>query len=300
MGKWRLVAVLAGIAAVAAPVGASPAEREGGDLDAVRRRGVLRHLGVPYARFISGRDDGFDVELLRTFASRIGVRYEFVETEWTAALGDLTGRRVSAKEADPARARPVPIRGDVLATGLTVLPWRRRSVDFSQPIFPTQVWIVALPESPVKPITPQGDVRKDIAEVRRKLAGHRVLGVPNTCLDPGLYDLDGARARPVRLDTSRLDEVAPALLRGEGDLALLDVADAVLAFEKWPGRIKVIGPVSPVQDMAAAFRKDSPRLRAAFDQFLAEAIQDGTYDQLVKRYFPTAPERFPAFFARRP
>jgi ABC-type amino acid transport substrate-binding protein len=102
----------------------------------------------------------------------------------------------------------------------------------------------------------------------------------------------------VRLATSRLDEVAPALLRGEGDLALLDVADAVLAFETWPGHFKVIGPVSPVQDMAAAFRKDSPRLRAAFDRFLAGAVTDGTYARLVKTYFPTAPELFPPFFAR--
>ena len=275
-----------------------PAERGGGDLDEIRARGVLRHLGVPYARFVSGSEGGFDVDLMKAFAVHLGVRYEFVETEWTAALGDLTGRRVSGKVSDPARAAATPIRGDVLATGLTVLPWRKKSVDFSAPIFPTQVWIVALPASPVRPIVPQGGVEKDISEVRRRLAGRRVIGVPNTCLDPALYDLDRAGAVPVRLDTSRLDEVAPALLAGEGDLALLDVADAVLAFEKWPGRFKVIGPASPIQDMAAAFRKDSPQLRAAFDRFLVDGIRNGTYDRLVATYFPRAPALFPVFFAR--
>jgi ABC-type amino acid transport substrate-binding protein len=283
---------------VAAPGRARSVEPGGGDLDAVKQRGVLRHLGVPYARFVSGRGDGLDVDLLRAFAAHLGVRYEFVETQWTSALGDLTGRRVSARGSDPARAKATPIRGDVLATGLTVLPWRTRSVDFSLPVFPTQVWIVALKESSVMPVVPQGDVQKDIVEVRRLLSGRRLIGVPDTCLDPGLYGVEAAGARPVRLATSRLDEVAPALLRGEGDLALLDVADAVLAFEMWPGRFKVIGPVSPVQDMAAAFRKDSPRLRAAFDGFLAGAIRDGTYARLVKTYFPTAPDLFPPFFAR--
>jgi ABC-type amino acid transport substrate-binding protein len=298
MGRVGVFAAVACSLVVAAPGRVRSADPGGGDLDAVRQRGVLRHLGVPYARFVSGRGDGFDVDLLRAFATHLGVRYEFVETEWTSALGDLTGRRVSARDSEPARAKGTPIRGDVLATGLTVLPWRTRSVDFSAPVFPTQVWIVALKESPVKPVTPQGDVQKDIVEVRRVLTGQRLIGVPDTCLDPGLYGVEAAGARTVRLATSRLDEVAPALLRGEGDLALLDVADAVLAFEMWPGRFKVIGPVSPVQDMAAAFRKDSPRLRAAFDGFLAGAVRDGTYERLVKTYFPTAPDLFPPFFAR--
>ena len=35
--------------------------------------------------------------------------------------------------------------------------------------------------------------------MKRRLAGKRVLGVPNTCLDPALYAVDGAGGRPVRL-----------------------------------------------------------------------------------------------------
>jgi ABC-type amino acid transport substrate-binding protein len=292
-----LVAVLCLAAgAVAWPVRVSAADPDGGDLEAVLSRGVLRHLGVPYARFVSGGGEGFDVELMSAFASHLGVRYTFVETTWTGALGDLTGRRVSAREPDPARAAPCPIRGDVLATGLTVLPWRRRSVEFSRPTFPTQVWVVAPRDSPVKPIVPTGDVERDIAEVKRRLKAKRVLGVPNTCLDPGLYAVEEAGGRPVRLDTSRLDDVAPALLRGEGDLALIDVADADLAFERWPGRFTVLGPVSPVQEMAAAFRKDAPELRKAFDAFLVEARKDGTYDRLLERHFPRAGSYFPGYF----
>ena len=46
------------------------------DLAEIRQRGVLRHLGVPYANFVSGFGDGLDVELLKGFAANIGVRYE--------------------------------------------------------------------------------------------------------------------------------------------------------------------------------------------------------------------------------
>jgi ABC-type amino acid transport substrate-binding protein len=286
--------------ALAAGSGPGPRAPEDADLEAIRRRGVLRHLGIPYAHFVTGPGEGLDADLVRAFAASLGVRYEFVETTWSAALGDLVGRRVSPGRPDPRDAPVTVVRGDVLAAGVTVLPWRTRSVLFSAPTFPTQVWIVALSGSPVAPIAATGDVLRDVREARRALVGKRVLGVPGTCIDPALHDVAGAGGRPVLLQTQRLDEVAPALLRGEGDLALLDVADADLAFERWPGLLKVIGPVTPVQDMAAAFRRDSPGLRKAFDEFLAAIRADGTYERLVARHFPHAAALYPDRFPRRP
>ena len=268
---------------------------EDADLEAVKQRGVLRHLGIPYAGFVTGSGDGLDVELMRLFAQRIGVRYEFVQTDWPMAFLDLTGRQVSAKLPDLARAPTAPVRGDVLATGVTVLPWRERVVDFSSPVFPTQVWVVARADSPVQPIKPSGSVDRDIASVKRLLAHRALLGVSATCLDPSLYQLEATQAQVV-LKKVRLDEVAPVLINGEGELALLDVADAMIALQKWPGKLKVIGPISPRQQMAVAFRKDTPHLRAAFDAFLADVRRDGTYARLVRTYFPEAPTYFPDFF----
>jgi len=279
---------------------AAPAARagdEGGDLEAVRRRGVLRHLGIPYANFVTGGGDGFDVELMRRFAARLGVGYQYVQTDWPEVIPDLTGRRVSQKAPDPEAARPAPIRGDVVSTGMTVLPWRTRSVVFSTPVFPTQVWVVARASSPVQPIQPTGRLQDDIAAVKALLAGKALLGVPDTCLDPSLYALERTGAR-LELRQLRLDEVAPAVIQGEGDLALLDVADAMVALQRFPGKLKVIGPVSPRQTMAVAFRPGAPRLREAFEAFLAEARRDGTYDALIATYFPEAPVHFRDFFAR--
>ena len=280
---------------VAAPVTAHAAQ-PGDDLDAVRARGVLRHLGVRYASFVTGGGDGLDVELVRRFAQKLGVRYEYVETDWPAALPDLIGRKVSATAPTPDLAPAVAIRGDILAGGLTVLPWRERAVAFSAPVFPTQVWVVARAESPVRPIRPSGRQEGDIAAVKQALNGRSVIGVANTCLDPALYGLDRTGAT-LQLRKLRLDEVAPALINGDSDLALLDVADAMIAIQRFPGRLKIIGPISERQDMAAAFRKGSPRLLDAFNAFLAEARRDGTYGALVRTYFPEVPVYFPEFFA---
>lgn len=34
------------------------------DLDEIKARGELRHLGIRYANFVTGSGDGFDVELV--------------------------------------------------------------------------------------------------------------------------------------------------------------------------------------------------------------------------------------------
>lgn len=79
-------------------------------------------------------------------------------------------------------------------------------------------------------------------------------------------------------------------------MTLLDVPDIIDAMEKWPGQIKVIGPVSEEQLMGAAFRKESPELRQAFDEFFVKLQRDGTYMSLVRKYFRSAPRYLPDYF----
>ena len=122
------------------------------DLDGVKQQGVLRHLGIPYAGFITGAGDGMDVELMQRFAKHLGVRYEFVNTDWANIFGDLTGNKVRPNGNDIEIISKVPIKGDVAANGITVLPWREKAVNFSLPTFPNQVWLVARANSSIKPI----------------------------------------------------------------------------------------------------------------------------------------------------
>ncbi len=268
------------------------------DLPEVRQSGVLRHLGVPYAHFVTGGGDGLDVELMQGFAASLGVRYEYVATDWNSVFGDLTGRNARLGEHGAEWLDTVPVKGDVIAQGLTILPWRAELVAFSTPTFPTAVWLVARADSPITPIVPSGAYAEDIALVKRAMAGLSVLGLENTCLDPALYDLAATEAE-VRLPEKHLQpgELAPAILNFDADTTLLDVPDALLALEQWPGRFKVIGPVSEPQSMAAAFRKDAPQLLAAFNAYYAALRQSGQYRRLVEKYYPTAFVYYADFFA---
>lgn len=271
------------------------------DLPGVLQAGVLRHLGVPYANFVTGSGDGLDVEIMQGFARHLGVRYEFVPTSWKTVFGDLNGRLAKRGEDNHALLLDAAeVRGDVIANGMTILAWRQEIVDFSDPTFPSGVWLMARADSNLSPIQPTGSREADIGIVKSAMHGRSVLALPNTCLDPGLYQIDATGA-DIRLmgEGRKLNEMAPAILNRVAETTLLDVPDALIALEKWPGEVKVIGPVSGNQLMAAGFRKDSPRLRAAFNDYFSRIKSDGTYLKLVRKYYPAVSDYFPEFFAQR-
>ncbi len=267
-------------------------------LEEIKKNGVLRHLGIPYANFVTGSGDGMDVELMSLFAERLGVRYEFVRTDWDRIFTDITGKTFTRDDGNVVITGEAPVKGDVAASGITVLPWRGELVDFSIPVFPTQVWLMARADSPVKPVKPTGNLGRDILRTKELVRERSIMGKTGTCLDPSLYGLERMtdRVRPYR---GSLNEIAPALMEGVADLVLLDVSDALVALQKWPGRIKVIGPVSPMQEMAVAFRKDSPELRDEFNRFLVDCKRNGTYTRIVKKYYPFVFEYHPGFFRRK-
>ncbi len=295
---FQLRAVLSAIVMMAAvlivPRGAAWCH----DLEEIKARGVLQHLGVPYANFVTGSGDGMEVELMQLFARRLGVNYEYVRTDWDDCIGDLTGKRVRLNGGAAEVLADVPVRGDVIANGMTVLPWREQVIAFSAPVFQNQVWLIARADSPLRPIKPSGSIDKDIAAVKQLLRDRSLLCKANTCLDPALYQLDATGARTL-LYTGQLNELVPALLNRKAELTILDVPDALVALQKWPGKIKVIGPISGMQAMAAGFRKDSPKLRAAFDAFLGELKENGTFQVIVRKYYPYILDYYPRFFEER-
>ena len=269
----------------------------GGDLDDVLKAGKLRHLGIPYANFVSSQGDGLDVELMQQFAAHLGVAYEFVQSSWSTIIPDLTGKTIRPQGDEAVITGSSEVRGDVIATGFTVLPWRRKIVDFATPTFPSGVWLIARADSALNPVKPSGSIQNDIDAVKAGLQGKSVLALKDSCLDPGLYHLEKTGAAIQLMDPNRdLDEMIPLVIARTTDTTLMDVPVALVALEKWPGEIKVVGPISLQQEMAPAFAKSSPKLRAAFEAFFERFKADGSYNRLVNKYYPTVFTYYPDFF----
>ena len=194
--RRKIVKITLFLFTVLAAIGSRPLivlSAEPRDLPEIQRAGVIRHLGVPYANFVTGSGDGMDVELIQLFAEHLGVRYEYVRTSWKDVIGDLTGKSVKPKGTEIEISGDHPIRGDLIANGFTVLPWRKKIIDYGTATFPTQIWVMARADSVLKPIAPTGQIAEDIAVVKSMLGGRSILGMANTSLEPGLYHVAETR-----------------------------------------------------------------------------------------------------------
>ncbi|MDZ7762379.1 MAG: transporter substrate-binding domain-containing protein [Desulfovermiculus sp.] len=270
-----------------------------GDLKQVVQRGVLRHLGVVYANFVTGSGDGFSVDLMQQFAKYLGVEYEYVPTAWSDVIPDLIGKDITVVGDEVQVIGSRQIEGDVIANGLTILSWRDKVINYSEPIFPTQVWMVAKADAAIEPIVPSGEDAKDIALVKNRIDGLTILGIDGTCLDTSLYSLK-AHGASTRSFEGSMNELVPAIMNNVADATVLDVPDALIALQKWGGEIKVIGPVSHQQNMGCGFRQSSPQLLQEFNDFLRQIKEDGTYLEIVNKYYPNVFDYYPDFFDSDP
>jgi len=264
------------------------------DLAEIKQRGEIRHIGIRYANFVTGAGDGLDVELMQGFAKRIGVSYKLVYSDFYSVIRDLLG-----KDGEVTLTGDYPVKGDVISTGFTMLPWREAILLYSDPVLPSQVLLVAPAESELQPIQDGADLAADIAKTRKAIGSRSVLVMERTCLDPTNYGLVN-----VGLDlksynkSANLNEMVPAMLNKEAELTLLDVPDAILDLRKWAGRIKILGPISGQQMLATAFPKDAPALRDEFNAYLSDIKASGVYDRLVDKYYPGIRRFFPEYFAK--
>jgi len=278
------------------------------DLSEIKASGVLRHIGVPYANFVTQYtqgdktiEAGLDVELMRGFAKHLGVRYEYVKADWSNVFTLLNGESAHYKNKQVVIGEEKQtIAGDIIANGATILDWRKQVVDFSDEYFPSAVWLIARSDSSLTPITPSNSIDQDIQQVKALINDVNVLAMKHSCLDPDLYNLHQTGANvilPVR--ARKLNEMIPAILNNDAESTLLDVPDTLIALQRWPGEIKVIGPISPEQRMGVAFRKNSPELRHAFNLYLRQLKKEGSYNQLVKKYYPSVFHFYGDFFGKK-
>jgi membrane-bound lytic murein transglycosylase MltF len=248
-----------------------------GDLDGMIKRRVVRALVVnskTHYFLDRGGQHGIAYEALKAFDDELNAR---LKTKLRVHVAYLP---VNRAELVPALTKGL---GDVAVAGITITPDRRKVIDFSMPTTtrPVNEIVVTGPESPA-------------LETIDDLAGQEIFVRQSSSYWEHLRALNDRFSKagrpPVKLTP------APEDLEDEDLLEMLNaglfgvaVVDDYVA-DLWAKVFTSIRPrpdlaINPGGELAWAFRKDSPQLKAAVDGFLKTHRQGTTFgNTLLSRY----------------
>ncbi|MBO3741694.1 ABC transporter substrate-binding protein [Actinoplanes flavus] len=252
-----VVLALAGCGATAVPEAEDPLAAARAlvpeDIRAAGKLTVASDLMFEPMEYVEGGEQkGFDVDLAGAVADRLGLRLEYVQTSWE----DLRPRVISG-DADMAMA------------SMTDTAKRQEEVDF--------IDYLNVGSSIV--------VRADLAAVKTlaDLCGHRVAVQAESIYE----ELAGSQAEHCPAGRRMRLVVVPnseeAVVAGKADAYLHDYPIAVVAAEKNP-RLKVVGEQIEAAPYGMAIAKERSGLRTAIQSVLFGLFQDGTYDELLKKW----------------
>lgn len=227
-------------------------------LDTVKQAGVLK-VGLegtypPFGyRGANNELDGFDVEVARAVAGKLGVKPEFVTTEWSAIIAGLQAGKF-----------------DIIVNQVSVTPQRKQVLDFSTPYVYSAAQLIQ-----------RKDDKREFASLDA-LKGHK-LGVS---LGSNYNDL----AKSVPGIDVKTYPGAPEYLRDLAaqrvDAALNDrmMVNYLINQANLPLRPGAVLPGAN-SEVAIPFRKDNPKFAAAIDKALDDLRKDGTLAKLSNKWF---------------
>jgi cystine transport system substrate-binding protein len=226
-------------------------------LDDVKQRRTLR-IGIEGAyppfnhRDEQGNLTGFDVEIAKALADKLGVRPEFTTSEWSGLLAGLQAGKY-----------------DVIVNQVAATDKRREAFDFSEP------YVVS---------SPQLIVRAD--ETRRLAAPADLKGKKIGVAQGSNYadiarKIEGAEVKVYPGSTEYLQDLAT----GRIDVALNDSLLIPYLAQKTKLPVKAGVPLGTVEMNAIPFRKGNPKFKQAIDKALEDLKADGGFARVSTKWF---------------
>ena len=248
---------LLGLALVASLSALAPAGAADLLTDAKARGTLLIAMEGTYPPFNfkdpkTGKLAGYDVDVARLVASKLGVKPEFVTTEWAAILAGLAAGKY-----------------DVIVSQVGITPRREQAFDFSRPYTYSQ---------------PQLIVRKnDRASYSslQELKGKRVGVGQGSVFEQQAKAVPGIEVKSYPAAPENLQDLA----FGRIDAALNDSLMVAYLLKNSQLPIKAGAKVGAVERMGIPFRKGNPLFKAALDRILLDAEKDGTLRALSLKWF---------------
>ena len=206
------------------------------------------------------RDDknalvGFDIDLARAAAQRLGIEVEFKPIDWNAKEAELSGKRV-----------------DVLWNGLTITEERKQNIAFTAPYMQNHQIVVVRGDAAVK--------------TKADLAG-KTVGVQDGSSAVDAIQKDAATASSFKALKKYGDNVTALmdLAAGRVDAVVLDEVVGRYYTAKKPGEYAVLDDNFGTEDYGVGMRLADTELHARIDKALADMKADGSAAKISEQWF---------------
>ena len=231
----------------------------GGDdeLAAIQKAGkIVVAVEGTYAPYTYHGDDGsltgFDIDMAKAIAKKLGVEAEFVEGDWDALLAGVDSGRF-----------------DTVINNVSITDERAAKYDFTTPYLYMGILVV---------VKDDNDSIKSVADFKGKKTANNITNAYATELEA-----EGATIVPI----STAEEAANLVESGRADFTTYGPAVFNDYMKQHPdAKLKVAFQINDQIDKAGIpFRKGETRLVEAVNKALDELRADGTLSKLSEEYF---------------
>lgn len=230
-------------------------------LDSVKQAGVLKiGLEGTYPPFDSrnsqGELVGFDVDVAKAVAAKLGVKPEFIPTEWSGIIAALQAGKF-----------------DVIVNQVTITPQRQQALDFSQPYTYSAAQLIQ-----------RADDKREFKSLD-EFKGDKKLGVTlGTNYDQMARAVPGINVQTYPGAPEKLRDLSAKRIDATIDDRLM--LPYIIKNSQLPLRPGAVLKGAN-QDMGIPFRKGNPKFEKAINDALTSLKQDGTLKKISEHWFGT-------------
>jgi len=225
------------------------------DLDAVKKSGKIKLAMTgqyPPFNFVNDKNKvtGFDVEIGKEIAKRIGVKAVPVTTAWDGIIAGLLANKY-----------------EVICGSMAITDARLKSIDFSSPYYRSGAQLFVSKKSKIK----------SIKDCNKKKIGVTLGTTFEKWVRKNVPDAD------VRTYKGVPDMILEAAT-GRIDGFITDKLVGAMAIKDKGAPVKLAGDLLYEEKMGIALRKNNPKLKAKINEALAAMKKDGTYKKISVKW----------------
>ena len=206
----------------------------------------------PFEYKNNGKYEGFDIDLMEAVAKELGAnKVEYVDTEFKGLIPGLLAKKY-----------------DVIVSAMYITDERKQTINFSDSYFPGGLSIM---------VKKDNDAVKGISDLKGKKVSVQVGTKSAKYLEEKYPDISLVKVETnnemfLELETGKVDAVVTGL-------------PAAKTYAKTAGSVKVLPETITEEFYGYGLRKDDAELTAAINTALKTLKDNGTYDQIAKKWF---------------